>query len=225
MVAQTHEAFIHRVRDIVLARAVGLGEAERAAMASAKLVYGVGSERGARGLCYYDAWRNGTSHALIEVAAQAEESVVQLAGTTLHELAHVLAGAGNGHNGQWVKACAQLGLRCAKAAGQHYVPAAFASDVRFAIAALPVPTDGNPVLGGRAGAGIPFVGLPGGFVSRPCPLGIGTRGGKSRGVGSGSRLVKAACQQCGYTVRVTRKWLAVGAPICPTDNVAMTEDA
>jgi hypothetical protein len=37
----------------------------------------------------------------------------------------------------------------------------------------------------------------------------------------GTRLVKASCVQCGYTVRVTRKWLEVGAPICPTDGDSM----
>lgn len=31
-----------------------------------------------------------------------------------------------------------------------------------------------------------------------------------------SRLIKAECTECGYTVRVTRKWLdSVGAPHCP----------
>lgn len=30
-----------------------------------------------------------------------------------------------------------------------------------------------------------------------------------------TRLLKAQCQSCGYTVRVTRKWLDVGLPQCP----------
>lgn len=30
----------------------------------------------------------------------------------------------------------------------------------------------------------------------------------------GTRLLKAYCEECGYTVRVTAKWLEVGAPIC-----------
>jgi hypothetical protein len=34
----------------------------------------------------------------------------------------------------------------------------------------------------------------------------------------GSRLLKATCETCGYTVRVTQKWLDIGAPICPTDD-------
>lgn len=40
----------------------------------------------------------------------------------------------------------------------------------------------------------------------------------------GTRLVKVACPECEYTVRVTRKWLdAAGAPICPTDEVPFEE--
>lgn len=39
----------------------------------------------------------------------------------------------------------------------------------------------------------------------------------------GTRLNKAVCDACGYTVRVTRKWLDdVGAPICPCSGEAMT---
>ena len=30
-----------------------------------------------------------------------------------------------------------------------------------------------------------------------------------------TRMVKAACSDCGYTVRLSRKWLAEATPICP----------
>lgn len=30
-----------------------------------------------------------------------------------------------------------------------------------------------------------------------------------------TRLIKAYCDECGYTVRVTRKWIRVAFPICP----------
>lgn len=32
----------------------------------------------------------------------------------------------------------------------------------------------------------------------------------------GTRLLKACCEECNYTVRVTAKWLDVGAPFCGT---------
>ena len=39
-----------------------------------------------------------------------------------------------------------------------------------------------------------------------------------------TRQLKCACSLCGYTARVTRKWLAVaGPPICPSDRVPLRE--
>lgn len=35
-------------------------------------------------------------------------------------------------------------------------------------------------------------------------------------------LLKAACPQCGYTVRVTAKWTALGLPYCPVDGQQFT---
>jgi hypothetical protein len=38
----------------------------------------------------------------------------------------------------------------------------------------------------------------------------------------GTRMLKCECSLCGYTARVTRKWLTLaGPPICPTDHVAL----
>lgn len=37
-----------------------------------------------------------------------------------------------------------------------------------------------------------------------------------------TRLNKAECRECGYTVRVTAKWLeSIGAPLCPCNGEAM----
>ena len=47
----------------------------------------------------------------------------------------------------------------------------------------------------------------------------GLRSGPKPQVG---RLLKAQCGACGYTVRVTRRWLDVGgAPLCPCNEEAM----
>ena len=41
-----------------------------------------------------------------------------------------------------------------------------------------------------------------------------------------ARLVKAYCPECGYTVRVTRKWLdSAGAPLCPEHLAPLTVDS
>jgi hypothetical protein len=36
-----------------------------------------------------------------------------------------------------------------------------------------------------------------------------------------TRLNKAECASCGYTVRVTQKWLEIGAPLCPCNQKPM----
>ena len=38
---------------------------------------------------------------------------------------------------------------------------------------------------------------------------------KAPGKKQGTRLLKCECAECGYTVRVTQKWLDIGNPICP----------
>lgn len=46
-------------------------------------------------------------------------------------------------------------------------------------------------------------------------------GGKKK---QSTRMIKASCPECGYTVRVTRKWLdTAGAPICPACEEQMKE--
>ena len=119
---------------------------------------------------------------------------MQLAGTTIHELGHVLAGPGHGHDAEWRNACERLGLRLAKASGHVYRLAYFAPSIRPQIASLIQKlADGNPLFGaGHGGNPALWGGLP--IKIRPCSLGIGTRGGKSRGKGSGSRLRLYVCQ-------------------------------
>ena len=175
----THEAFVHAVRAAVVPRVSD--PATRKRLLGAKLVYG-GGPAGVRGLCYFDAWQNGSTHDFLEITAIGEESYVQLAGTTVHELAHSLAGRECGHGLAWKAAAAVLGLRAAQAAGQAYSPAHFEPSVWSSIEALPHPSDGQPQFSQAASGPV----LP--RRAKPCPLGIGTRGGRSRGAGSGSRL-------------------------------------
>src|SRR5215469_2510640 len=40
-----------------------------------------------------------------------------------------------------------------------------------------------------------------------------------------TRLLKCECSSCGYTVRITRKWLMLaGPPICPTDRIPLVAE-
>lgn len=210
----TREDFIHAVRAAAL-RLGSLTSEERAHLAGLKLVYGSGAGTRARGVTYFGAWRNGDPEALngelIEVCAFGEENLVQLAGTTIHELAHALAGHAAGHSDAWKTACARLGLRAVRAAGTEYRAAMFAPALRTVLAALPAPTDGKVTVWSN----LPPRPTPGAKAAqpRPCSQGIGTRGGKSRGKGSGSRLRKHACE-CGVIVRAARDVLEAHCDLC-----------
>ncbi|MGH7341870.1 MAG: hypothetical protein ACREKH_15375 [Candidatus Rokuibacteriota bacterium] len=193
--ATSHETFIQSVRDLVLAHSE-LSAEQAAQLHHAKLVYGVGN--GAyRGITCYQAWRNGVGTVdVIEIAATGEESWIQLAGTTIHELAHVLAGHGAGHGSEWKDLAVQLGFtKRPEAAGQVYRLAMIRPALRHAIARLAAElADGSPA----------FLLAPSPVamrVPRPCSQGTGTRGGKSRGKGSGSRMRLWECQ-CPKPVKV-----------------------
>jgi len=195
----THERFIDQCRQAIVSHALSIGTvtAEQAEqLLHAKLLYGVG-DGSYRGICHYDAWENGVGRvAVVEIAAIAQESWTQLAGTTLHELGHVLAGFASGHGTEWKDAAVQLGfvIRPA-AAGQIYHLAMFAPALRAQIYALAAKIgDGHPAF--RTFGGAPLVVKP-----RPCSMGVGTRGGTSRGKGSGSRLRLWECA-CPRPVKV-----------------------
>jgi hypothetical protein len=79
----------------------------------------------------------------------------------------------------------------------------FDKDIRAFIATLPKPTDGEPqsLFGGKGFAiGKRKTG------PKPCTAAIGVRGGKSRGVGSGSRLrlFECDCADHGLPVKKVR---------------------
>lgn len=201
----THEAFIHGVARLARAR---LAKADQDKLDGIKLVYGSGPN-GTRGVTYFGKWKaGGEARPFVEVSAFGQENWVQVAGTTIHELGHVLAGWGAGHGKEWKEACERLGLRKLKAAGTRYCLANFDPGLRQAIAALPRPDEGEPVASlyaGNMGVG----------TLKPCGAGIGTRGGKSRGKGSGSRLRKYTCG-CGQIIRAATDELAATHDPCGT---------
>lgn len=210
----THESFVNAVAALAIARIDD--DESKAKLAAIKLVYGAG-QAGLRGVTYFSRWHNGDANQpmpFVEVCAMGEESWVQLAGTTIHELGHVLAGPMAGHGPDWKAACERLGLRRIKAAGTAYCLANFDPALRFAIAALSRPDDGAPV--SPMSNLLAGLGLGRAFKLKPCGAGIGVRGGKSRGVGSGSRLRLWQCS-CGCKVRVASdNFQAVHTP-CGTE--------
>lgn len=194
----TTERFLAIVRGLILASA-DITDDERKSLSRVKITYGAGNGT-YRGITCFGAWNgnDGESTDFIEIAASAQESWVQLAGTTLHELGHSLAGLGAGHGKDWKESCVRLGFRIKPAAaGQRYYLSMFGPSVRQAIyrAALAV-QDGSPAFA-TFGAGAFRVGA----TPRPCRAGQGARGGTSRGAGSGSRLRLWECE-CDRPIKV-----------------------
>ena len=182
--AESHEEYLNNIREIVVPR---LNDEDSDMLRRAKLAYGWGRS-GRRGTCFFESWHDVSPTEFIEISACGEESTTQLAGTTIHELAHCLAGSAAGHGRRWKRAAASLGLVRAQAAGQAYQMTDFDPAVWQAIESLAPPSDGRPA-------------PPAVRALLPCPLGIGSRGGRSRGAGSGSRLRLFVCA-CAPPVRI-----------------------
>lgn len=184
----THEQYIKAIADHVIRTAP---EADRERISKARIMYGAGYGTGARGITFYGAWSavDGNAVDMVELCAFGQSDAVQIAGTVIHELAHVAAGVGTGHGKDWKAACERIGLRLPKAAGMKYQRANLRPDIRALLDRI-TPTDGAPVsaatLAAQAGTKAP--------KARACPMGVGVRGGKSRGTGSGSRMRKYTCQ-------------------------------
>jgi hypothetical protein len=201
----TRDQFLEAIRAIAIARLKD--PAARARVTAVKLSYGMG-HRTRFGICVFKAWTHDNGQAdFVEISACTELSALQLAETVLHELAHSLAGWSAGHGPKWRATAHTLGLACPKAAGSDNSPDAFAPEVLAELLLLGEPTDGRPSFM------IPVEAEPG--SSPVCPIGVGIKGGKSRGPGSGSRLRLFICD-CNPPVRarVARNEFLATCRIC-----------
>ncbi len=183
----THEAYLRSVRELLGMR---LNAEERSKVLGAELLYGAG-ETGVYGACYYGRWSRTETQDVIEISAFCEESLEQLWVTVAHECGHVLAGYQAGHGPEWKAAAKKLGLVRPIAVGEARIEDLDAELVAV-LRKIPSPEDGNPLK-------IPWSAAQP-KRRKPCGLGIGRRGGKSRGAGSG-RLRLYVCR-CPMPVKV-----------------------
>lgn len=177
----THESYINAVASLAIGRL-----SDQTAFKGMKLAYGMGAD-GAYGVTYFKRWKAGDEPtAFVEIGARHQAGWQQVVTTTLHELGHVLAGWEAGHGNEWKEACKALGLRFPRAIGKHPF-SAIEPGLRSAIVALGIPDEGEPVcpIVNRQGKPVTF---------KPCSGGKGTKGGKSFGAGSGSRLRLFECE-------------------------------
>lgn len=117
---------------------------------------------------------------------------VEVAAVLAHELVHAAVGLRAGHGRPFRKVALSIGL-------EGKMTATVPGDA-FKRSVKPILEEVGP--------------LPHARLSFGCQ----SSGPKKQG----TRLVKVACPECGYTVRVTRKWLdGAGAPLCPTHQVSL----
>jgi hypothetical protein len=106
----------------------------------------------------------------------------------LHELVHATVGLSTGHRGPFAKAAKKLGL--------------------VAPLTTATPNDG---LAAKLQLIVEEVGP---YPHREMDVATETSGPKKQG----TRMLKAECGECGYTVRLTKKWASIAEPLCPVDD-------
>jgi len=202
----THEDYLAAITRAVCATFPATADA----LNQVHLVFGAGPRRRGLSSTLHRVWGGGEAVdplPLVEIAAIGGLSPPETCHVLLHELAHVLEPEA-GHGAAWRHAARQVGLVRPRATPDAYELAdwrAILPALRAVLQAIPPPTEPVPA---------EF------FDDRhrlPCSAGHGSRGGTSRGKGSGSRYLKVVCKHpgCGYQVRITGRWLAMGAPLCP----------
>ena len=136
-----------------------------------------------------------------------------------HELVHAAVGLEHRHGGEFKRVALALGLAgpmTATNAGPEFVKLVkpmLAKLGKYPHAELAPNGNGKPL----PPIMVPDPRNPDG-PKIPMPRTSGPRK-------QGTRLLKAACDDCGYTVRVTRTWLQKsGAPLCPCNSKPMAHD-
>lgn len=159
--------------------------------------HAMANKKGMRALgeCWYSQCSADSSVEIFVSPAQSDGYSV--AGAMAHELVHAANGEYQGHRGKFIIVAKAVGLL--KPWPESHPSDELAARMRGLVDAIgPYP---HATLDGVA---------------------KNADGDKKPG---GTRLLKAECGDCGYTVRVTKKWLeAKGAPICPCNMKAMVAD-
>lgn len=181
---------------------------------------GGGSATSAAGECW-SKHASGDDHFEIFINPIRDDSVL-IAGTLAHELAHAAVGFKHGHKGDFAKVMAALGFGrpfTSSEAGMTDASRAWLQSHVDAVGELPhkaiiVPRNGgSPVKRGTGGVDVqkaPQADPQDGDDATDEPI-------NNRPPKQTTRLLKATCthEKCGYTVRVTSKWLEIGPPHCP----------
>lgn len=163
-----------------------LNEEQGKKLRSTQLLYGVG-EPGVYGVCIYDKWVRDGIQDVIQVSAFYGVAPDEMWVTMTHELAHVLAGEDAAHGSIWRASAKRLGLINPKAAAAPSIED-LDPDLVDVLRLIPLPTEGEPLCDKEGSQSIP--------QHKGCRIGIGKRGSKTHGPGSGRlRLWICDCAQ------------------------------
>ncbi|MGY4832241.1 transcription elongation protein SprT [Burkholderia pyrrocinia] len=150
--------------------------------------------------------------------------------TLAHELTHAAVGLAEGHKGEFARVARALGFTGRLTHAQQ-PPAlqAWIQPMIDKLGALPHAA----IMPDRPRALIDLSALLGDTKRKPVE--DGDDDGDDEGTGKdeplnnkpprqSTRMHKTECTECGYTARVSAKWLKVGAPLCPAGHGPMDYD-
>jgi hypothetical protein len=161
---------------------------------------GGGSKRLRVGECWGDtASKDGRTEMFISPVLDDPEKVAEV---LLHEMCHAALGVKEGHGKAFKRLATAVGLTCppSMAGGLRSNPLAAGKGLGPMKA-----TVAGPALTLKLRALIREVGD---YPHAGLKLGEGIKK-------QSTRLIKANCPDCGYTIRLTAKWISVGLPTCP----------
>jgi hypothetical protein len=171
--------------------------------------YGARAERKVMGTTWSRfASEDGANHVFISPELGDTFDVIE---TMIHELVHVAVDNQDGHQGVFVEVARALGLT----KPWSYTPAGPVLAAELLTIAHVLGEYPHGVLHPQPSKIPSLVGAPG-----PDP-GVKLTSGPPK---QHTYLRKRRCPTCGYTVRVTARWLKHGSPICPVDMRPMEED-
>jgi hypothetical protein len=138
------------------------------------------------GQCWYPEVAT-DKHAHIFVSP-AHTETQEIAKTVLHEMCHAVVGPGHGHKGTFVKVAQSVGLQA------PWTSTLSSDELRARFERILDAMNPYPHGSIKVGA---------------------EQQGPNLGPKQSTRLRKATSPDCGYTIRVTAKWIEQGLPTCP----------
>jgi hypothetical protein len=220
--AANREAWLHQVAERMAPAFAEIGFPIPAFRASVGFPYGAEM---ATGQCW-DKRVSGDGHFEIFINPGRDDSRA-IASTLAHELAHAAAGLGCGHKGDFAKIVRALGFAGKLTHAQdldaapklaEWIDEILAGTGPIPHAALSMNMRGAAKVAVKVGGGIARAPAGDDGDGEPAEGPISSRPKAQTG-----RLLKACCAECGYTVRVTAKWLEVGPPHCPSHGAMQPE--